>query len=729
MVTLKEILHTVSLGGIVASMGVLAGSVLTNNAVLASFSTLSGTVSLYAYVGCERSNDRKRLKADLDTIAATLNQAETELKSVQQDKSLLESQLQALQGELSTLQSQLQQMVAIRHERDVLLDVQVKYERLQEDYKRLDQEQTQDNIELETLRFQCQELQIQSQQVKSDLDRVTAENSSLSHENLEYRARFNSADELAKLRAGKEVSELQDKIAALQQTYNQKMTEYVALAEKHNELIAVHDSALTDLKGKFAYLSGEGFKEVEEGFNAELSERDQILIAAYKKISELEAPHYFDDIGDFVRPNRLIKAMWESEQPLCLDGSEIVPYPDSTGFDVYFSLRDRKVRGQATIDALNNRGNEFSVLCSCIKDVKFSYDRINPHRIKATFILRKATTQGKEAEIMKLWEPASKFPKLVKKWARVRITGGSETGKSPTVENMVVCILEARPGKVFLHNPQHNSVKNYWSLPTASTSHDESFEALKELADEIEQRSQGKSRSQHQLHVFDEMDSTMTEHQTSSKYVKEIVKQASHQNVSVIICGQNANAKTYQGMDRSDFNNVVNVHLGSNIFDALENTNMSKDWVDELKPKATKLLEFCEAKNAELGLDASDPKAYRVALIVEPNKKPYFIELPEFGCYEYDSKTAVSLRKEHPVSVAETVAEPLTSAEVENAENSVSVSNGSVVGTVPESYDRAGGTTLACPVDHDHKLSEQRDGRYYCSGCKAKYAKAKLKWI
>lgn len=729
MVTFKELLNTVSLAGIVASMGLLAGSVFTSNAMLASFSTLSGTVSLYGYVGAVRSDDRKRLKAELDTITATLNQAETELQRVQQDKLRLDTQLQALQGNIAALQSELQQMQTLRRERDSLLSVKAQYERLQADYKQLDQEQTQDNIELENLRFQHHELQTQTAQLKAELDRVTAENSSLSHENLEYKARFSSADELARLRAGKEVSDLQDKIAALQQTYNQKMAEYVALAEKHNELIAVHDSALTDLKGKFAYLTGEGFKEVEEGFSAELSERDQTLIAAYKRILELETPHYFDDIGDFVRPNRLIKALWESEQPLCLDGSEIVPYPDGTGFDVYFSLRDRKVRGQATIDALNNRGNEFSVLCSCVKDVKFSYDRVNPHRIKATFVLRKATTQSKEAETMKLWEPANKFPKLVKKWARVRVTGGSETGKSPTVENMVVCILEARPGKVFLHNPQFNSVKNHWSLPTASTNHDESFEALKELADEIDQRSRGKSRDQHQLHVFDEIDSTMTEHQTSSKYVKEIVKQASHQNISAILIGQNANASTYKGMDRSDFNNVVNLHLGSNIYDALTNTNMSSDWVSELTPKATKLLEFCEAKNAELGLDTTDPKSYRVALVVEPNKKPYFIELPEFGCYEYNPKAAVSSRKEHPASVAETVAGPLASAEVENAENLVAVGNGSVVGTLPESYDQAGGKVLACPVDQSHKLSKQRDGRYYCSGCKAKYSQSKLQWI
>jgi len=89
-------------------------------------------------------------------------------------------------------------------------------------------------------------------------------------------------------------------------------------------------------------------------------------------------------------------------------------------------------------------------------------------------------------------------------------------------------------------------------------------------------------------------------------------------------------------MDRSDWNSAVSVHIGSNAFDAIANTNqLPKDEVDRLKLQAEKLGEFCAAKNLELGLDFTNPQAYRFALIVGDGK-PYFVELPSFGSYTYD---------------------------------------------------------------------------------------------
>jgi predicted RNA-binding Zn-ribbon protein involved in translation (DUF1610 family) len=245
-------------------------------------------------------------------------------------------------------------------------------------------------------------------------------------------------------------------------------------------------------------------------------------------------------------------------------------------------------------------------------------------------------------DISKLWVPAAKFEQIVKPWSRVRLTGGSESGKSPTAENLAVAILKHRPGIPHLFNPQHDSVKNHWSIPVEGTTHSDSEKGIASLAKQVDARANGEeSRDAFELSIFDEVDSTMS-HTKGKKAViggnvNFIIKQASHQNLGAIFIGQNANVSEYPGMDRSDWNSAVNVHIGANAYDAIQNSNrFTSDEQNRLRQTADKITEFCNDKNTELGLEKTDPQAYRFALVIEPNKKPYFIELPAFGTYSFD---------------------------------------------------------------------------------------------
>lgn len=245
-------------------------------------------------------------------------------------------------------------------------------------------------------------------------------------------------------------------------------------------------------------------------------------------------------------------------------------------------------------------------------------------------------------DIDRLWIPAVKFEQTVKGWSRVRLTGGSESGKSPTAENLAIAILKHRPGIPKLYNPQYDSVKNYWTIPVVGTSHSDSEKGITALAKQVDVRASGEeSKEVFELSIFDEVDSTMS-HTKGKKAViggnvNFIIKQASHQNLGAIFIGQNANVSEYPGMDRSDWNSAVNVHIGANAYDAIQNSNrFTSDEVTKLKQTADKITEFCHDKNTELGLEKTDPQAYRFALVIEPNKKPYFIELPAFGTYTFD---------------------------------------------------------------------------------------------
>jgi predicted RNA-binding Zn-ribbon protein involved in translation (DUF1610 family) len=113
-------------------------------------------------------------------------------------------------------------------------------------------------------------------------------------------------------------------------------------------------------------------------------------------------------------------------------------------------------------------------------------------------------------------------------------------------------------------------------------------------------------------------------------------------------------------MDRSDWNSAINIHIGANAYDAITNSNrFTHDEVTKLKQAADRITEFCNDKNSELGLEKTDSNAYRFALVIEPDKKPYFIELPAFGAYTFDQ-----LQQHQPATPAMAMAAPDTSTQL-----------------------------------------------------------------
>lgn len=635
MLTVKEITNRVSLIGFFSSAIVFAGSTaFANNAMIAGLSGCSGTVSVYSLLKGKTEDDREQLKTELEKQTQALNSALTDARNLELDKSHFEGVSQRLQSDLDAMQTTLREMQALKVERDSLLGIQAKYEALQADYERLDKEQTQDNLDLEALKTKYEAVRTQlsnalrqSEALHSDVQRVTSENQTLLNENNQLKARFDSADELARLKAGQEVAQLKEAIAKLQQTYDQKMAEYVQLANTYNSLRIEDDAQISELKGKFAYLTGEGFQEVEQTFSAELSDRDRMLLSASAKIAQLEAPHYFDDIGDFVRPNRLIRALWESEDRLCLDASEIVPYPDNSGFDVYFSLRDRRVRGQATIDALNDRGNEFSVMCGCIKDLKFEYDRVNPHRIKAAFVLRKPEKIAPKSTVDKLWIPSEQFTKvygLLKK-PMTRIMGSTGEGKGIFV-NLLLAIEanQTTASAVRLHDPMDGSSQDYWHVQKTSKGTSETRKAVKSFASEFESRIENKISEPKTLDVFDEIDIIADSDSSINKIFLNCAKGIRHVGMKAYIIGQSPSVGK-KGFEWADMDNFNAVYFGTAIVTAIDKTPSLEVQSPKLKEVYQKLSDYCDKQNEELGLEGWN--AYRFGLLVTGGKATFF-ELP-----------------------------------------------------------------------------------------------------
>jgi predicted RNA-binding Zn-ribbon protein involved in translation (DUF1610 family)/ADP-ribose pyrophosphatase YjhB (NUDIX family) len=355
-----------------------------------------------------------------------------------------------------------------------------------------------------------------------------------------------------------------------------------------------------------------------------------------EQVDDLRKPHNFNPAtrDDLRIGNQIIEYFWLHGIILDRAGSDYRKHEAVLHFHT-----DRNPR-LVLPGELNEHADKLPQVLRCLNTPKFDYDS-ESGLMSVKLALSRKPPIGAE-DVSRLWKSKSQFEKLASQWIRVRVIGGSEAGKSPTAENIAVCLLKAHPGKVKLSNPQYHSRKNYWSIPVTWTFHKESIEGMKEVAERVEKRSSGlEGFEEFVLYMFDEIDSTFVKHKSASQYVLSAVKQASHQNLGMVFIGQNANASEYPGMDRSDFENCVNVHIGGNAKHAIVNSNMSSELKSELQNQYDKLMEFCEAKNAELSLDRTDPQAYRFALVIEPQRKPYFIELPYFGCYTFDQVSAV----------------------------------------------------------------------------------------
>jgi len=425
--------------------------------------------------------------------------------------------------------------------------------------------------------------------------------------------------------------------------HNEKMLEvktfYLGnIKSIQQEFGQVADSCISAYKQDFSEVVNDGLTQSQE-----LEKLQGEVISLKNKLSELSKPLKYPGLSEQARVGNAIIDFY-SRLGYTLDAIDWSS--TETGYKLMFHTSRNGSRFIST-DLLNDGDNSAKLkeVSAALNNPKFEQcDRASYFSLT---IQTRHKTKTSADDIAKLWLPSTQFPQLAKNWTRLRLTGGSESGKSPTAENIAVAILKSRPGAAKLFNPQHNSSKNYWTVPVVGESHNDSERGIAELAKKVDLRANGEeTRDTFELHIFDEIDSTMS-HTKGKKSaiganIKFIIKQASHQNLGIICIGQNANVTNYPGLDRSDWNSAVNIHIGSNSYDAITNSNQfTTDEQGKLKSVADKLTEYCQSRNDELGLDRTNPNAYRFALVIEPSKKPYFIELPSFGKYTYNQLEVV----------------------------------------------------------------------------------------
>ncbi|KAM3106965.1 hypothetical protein [Phormidesmis sp. 146-33] len=146
-----------------------------------------------------------------------------------------------------------------------------------------------------------------------EVDALNARVNELNLENIQFKAQFTNADEVAKLRTQQEFYETQQKLEAVKFEYGDVLKKHAEVATLYNSLRSEHLALNDEYVREFTELNEAVSKELPTAFQTVLDTRDQELMRLSGHLNVLLQPQYFDAIGEYDRANRLIKALWEGE--------------------------------------------------------------------------------------------------------------------------------------------------------------------------------------------------------------------------------------------------------------------------------------------------------------------------------------------------------------------------------------------------------------------------------
>jgi len=620
----KELIQPIAFAGFMGSaIALLISTTFFNDAKVASLATLSGTVSLYAYTKKEKADNETRLQSDLESASNTVVTLERELNQCKDSESSLVAKISPYMMADGTL-------LNVEAQNTVITSLRADLDRLQG----LKTERDSMSLKVESLNQQVNTLQATNRQWDSDIDRVNTENEALERENNQFKAKFESVDELAKLRADAECSRLHTEIEKLTKHRDKLTGEVIDLASECDRRKIYIEEFEENSRKNFAALSQE-FKSLNEAatvgipetIKEVLNERDRELMRVSGVANQLLQPLLFHSIGEFERANRLIQALYEGKPSITLDRGQIVPYDDKTGFDVYLQLRNGQAVGDAFIEPLNELGNDLAVKCCCIKDLNFEVDRVNPHRIKTAMIFRKASKKEPKSAIDKHWTPASQFEKIYKllKKPVTRVMGSTGEGKGIFVNLLLA--LEANqtvPTFTRLHDPVDGSSQDYWQISKISKGKSETTKAVKSFISEFNDRLESGISEPKTLDVFDEIDILADSDSSVNKAFLNSSKGMRHCGMRAYLIGQSPSVGK-KGFEWADMDNFNAVYFGSAIITAIDKTPSLSNQSEALRKAFDKLKSFCDLQNEEGEFEEGN--LYRVGLLVTSGKATFF-ELP-----------------------------------------------------------------------------------------------------
>jgi hypothetical protein len=240
-------------------------------------------------------------------------------------------------------------------------------------------------------------------------------------------------------------------------------------------------------------------------------------------------------------------------------------------------------------------------------------------------------------------------------------TGG---GKTIAVKNLIQSYVQHETGfEIWLSDPQDGSNEDHWDIPKLATDRDSAQHLFKDFVKEFDARS--KKASDHAtvplLGVFDEFDKSHTD--TDKENAKRIWTAIRHQKMRLILMGQSG-LVVENGWKWDDMLNCTLLFIGDAIKTATGKSNplsFSRQKLRGLKSDYEAIDAWIAKKNAHL----SDPKKYRIALLVNGNHTE-FLELPPAITGEIENgKSIMASRKWESESTSKSTEAEQTAAPIQ----------------------------------------------------------------
>lgn len=271
-----------------------------------------------------------------------------------------------------------------------------------------------------------------------------------------------------------------------------------------------------------------------------------------------------------------------------------------------------------------------------LESISYNYEN---GLIEVSVAVRKQSKVSKD-ELARLVKPSAFWLSRARANSRYQIIAPSESGKTSTTEIVAYQWAEENGAKRFMHFPNAESVKNYVTTDMGAIGKSacaRKLAYLVSLVDDIQDKRR-KPLEQPEFHIFDDSDAVISDALKDELITKnqllDFFTRASHCGIGFALIGHSTAANRQGGMTHADFNNLVRVYIGSDIMTALANAQVvSKARAEKLSIQYEKIRDLYEERNERLGLliegAEADPGAYRFALVIEPNKAPYFCELTQ----------------------------------------------------------------------------------------------------
>jgi predicted nuclease with TOPRIM domain len=189
------------------------------------------------------------------------------------------------------------------------------------------------------------------------------------------------------------------------------------------------------------------------------------LQQALSQLEETKKPLQFSGASSFANMANSVSLYYFNRYQILLDALHWEE--TETGFKCIYSIRRNPGLIESEISA-ENSFEQVAAFTNALHGTEPKWE-FNRQFSKLSLTVTHRRVVKLKNELPRGVRTADKFLQTVKNWRRVRITGGSESGKSPTAENLVCAITTLNNGVCDFYDPMFDSVKNYRSIPAKGT--------------------------------------------------------------------------------------------------------------------------------------------------------------------------------------------------------------------------------------------------------------------